>query len=872
MNFAQFIELADQEKLIIVEIQPARELQEQDWEAPPTGYSFIYSLPFTDGEVVKITIDENELAEVFSLTDCDSTASSFYYDPWNQMLYIHTPDGDSPETTISGGEYKYCIMAFFWVGFCNDQRKDDQVNFERRENVLEDGEFELWASATDLKKWVESIAGTSTINRDGTETYDKDSAYSVRLDIDCANSDAYIYTLNNFKLRPGGKAKLRIKYKTGLALPQITLRDSGSNVYLDSNGEWQTVPTNIILPASSEWTEYELEFTVHDDYSLYKLYLGRNNAGGQSIWFDNAEVLRYYLALHYKPQLSEESIPAIYQAVGDYHDADEKIQFGTLWFTDSAWWYSKKGIYNFHNKDMLLKVGAIGSDYEELEVIFTGVSTKPRPSDRRTELDMKDPREKEFQKIPRDRFDLTTYPNLDPRYDNRVILILFGKKTNITPVCIDTVNFKYKISQTVFGGTTYALQSIDAVYKDGVLLATPADYTEDLNNGQFTLTADPGDDEITCDARGIKCDFEDGTYSDNVADIWHFILTVLNGIPESRLHLPSLLDLKSGRTQKIGKLLSIDTETLEFGKELKRSTVHQAFPLLNGKYVTKRYTEGTDEDTPVFMNEDYHSFQLEEDTDLAVKTVVIKYDQDPTSGEWKYRADDYSKTEWKHGEKGTLIIETALIDPIEAESLRQFYSRLLRDPADIIKATLPSKALALNPTDKGIFNKSIISDADEEIVILENEVYRLLSHRKTVSDGLNEVFGIKDMQSVGYYSHADSPHIDNPHIDNPHGDGGHLDNPHEDTPHANIPHQDDHVDVPHEDSHVDYYLDHDDDPLHNDKYFDSPHEDSPHQDHDDDIPHSNTPHKDTPYEDSPYTDTPYEDTPYEDVPYSDSYI
>jgi len=883
MNFAQFIELADQEKLIIAEIQPARQLEQQAWEFPPTGYSYLYSLPFTDGEIVKVTIDENELIEVFSLASCESTASSFYYDPWNQYLYVHTPNGDSPETTISGGEYKYCIMAYFWIGFCNEQRKDNQVNFEKRENVLEDGGLELWSSVTNLKKWTESISGTSTINRDSTETYDTQSAYSVRLDIDCANSDAYIYNAADIKLRPGGKAKIRFKYKTGLALPSITFKNIGSNVYLDSNGNWQAVPTNIILPISQEWAEYELEFVVHDDYSLYKLYLGRNNAGGQSIWYDYVEVLRYYLVMNYLPQLSEESIPSITQAVGDYYMADEKIQFGTLWFTDSAWWYSKRGIYNFHNKNCIIRIGAVGSDYEDLEIIFTGVTKKPRINDERVELDTKDPREKEFQMIPRDRFDLTTYPNLDPRYENMVIPILFGEKTNITPICIDTVNHVYKITQTVFGGTTYAQQAIDDVYKDGIALATPADYSVDLNNGQFTLTADPGKALISCDAHGIKCDFEDGTYSENVADIWHFILTILNEIPETRLNLASFLNLKAGRTQKIGKYLAVETETIEFGKALKRSAIFQSFPLLNGQYEVRRYVAGTDDDTPVFRNEDYHAFQLEEDTDLAIRTIVIKYDQDPTNGEeWKYVADDYENTEWKHGEKGTLIIETALIDPVEANSIRQFYTRLLRDPADKLIATINPRLLNLNPTDKGIFNKTVVGDEGNEITILEDEVYRLLEATKNISDGTVEATFIKDMQSVGYYFHADVAHIDIAYEDIAHIDGGHVDTPHVDTPHSDVPYQDDHTDEPYQDTaHGDVplhddYLDHND-AGHVDKHGDIPHTDIPHvdepyEDHDDETPHSDVPHGNTPYQDAAHADEPHVDEPHVDVPHSDSYI
>jgi len=418
-------------------------------------------------------------------------------------------------------------------------------------------------------------------------------------------------------------------------------------------------------------------------------------------------------------------------------------------------------------------------------------------------------------------------------------------------------------------------------------LATPADYTVNLNTGEITLVADPVDEVITCDAHGIQCDFvTPNTFSELSADIWHFLLTVENGIDEERLHLPSFLDLKAGRTQKIGIYLCVETETLEVGRGLKRSATFQSFPLLNGQYVARRYVEGTTDETPRYRNEDYHFFQLEQDTEQAIKTIVIRYDQDPSLQEiWQYESTDYDRTEWKHNVKNTLIVDTYLTNAAEAETLRDFYNLLLREPPDRLIATLPASMLSVNPTDKAIFTKSVLNDQDVEINVLEDEVYRIMEATKNISEGLVDVVALKDIQSVGYEFHSDIAHIDthdDSHGDTPHSDGAHNDVPHTDSPHTDTHGDVPHGDTPHTDSHgdqgyIDAYMDYQDDPFHMDKHTDRPHtdwhDDVPHSDsHTDshgDVAHGNVAHGDGGHDDVPHDDW-YNDS-HGDVPHADSY-
>jgi hypothetical protein len=59
---------------------------------------------------------------------------------------------------------------------------------------LTNGNFETWASATDAGTWGESIAGASTVNREGTSVHG--GTYAARIDFDATNN-AYMSQASN---------------------------------------------------------------------------------------------------------------------------------------------------------------------------------------------------------------------------------------------------------------------------------------------------------------------------------------------------------------------------------------------------------------------------------------------------------------------------------------------------------------------------------------------------------------------------------------------------------------------------------------------------------------------------------------------------
>lgn len=86
--------------------------------------------------------------------------------------------------------------------------------------------------------------------------------------------------------------------------------------------------------------------------------------------------------------------------------------------------------------------------------------------------------------IPKNKFWTTDYANLDPAAEGTVIPLLYGTKTNIVPVCIDTTAGKYKIAG-------HAIKSVDAVRIEDDTLVLTTDYSVDVANGEITILTSP---------------------------------------------------------------------------------------------------------------------------------------------------------------------------------------------------------------------------------------------------------------------------------------------------------------------------------------------------------------------------------------------
>jgi hypothetical protein len=86
--------------------------------------------------------------------------------------------------------------------------------------------------------------------------------------------------------------------------------------------------------------------------------------------------------------------------------------------------------------------------------------------------------------IPRFRYSLATYPNMDPSAEGQVIREPYGTLLNITPVCINLLTGKWKIARR-------EIHAITAIREAGQTLVSGTEYTPDLANAEFTIGITP---------------------------------------------------------------------------------------------------------------------------------------------------------------------------------------------------------------------------------------------------------------------------------------------------------------------------------------------------------------------------------------------
>ena len=245
MNIADFQALDDWAKLVIVEIEVGRKLQEEIWIqcGAPNANAWHIALP-DDGEIHKVEIGGAALVEKFTIALCHATASTFYYDDLNKILYVHTSGSDNPGEYTSGIGYAYNIVAFWWEYFSNRPTplqyaykygmflygappRYGEYTIGPHKDILKEanGSFEFWASATSPEEWTPVVAGTSTVTKEMTEVFDSHSYASCKLTGDGANNDCYVH--RSVYLKPKRKVRIKFAHKESGAGKTIRLYQDG---------------------------------------------------------------------------------------------------------------------------------------------------------------------------------------------------------------------------------------------------------------------------------------------------------------------------------------------------------------------------------------------------------------------------------------------------------------------------------------------------------------------------------------------------------------------------------------------------------------------------------------------------------------------
>jgi len=707
LTAADLAAVPDFEKLLVADWEVARNLGGYAWT--PTGAGSWW-LPFTDGEVHKIATNSTVYAETFDVGSCDSTVSSFYMDLVNQRIYIHMVDSDAPDVTV-GGEYKYCIMTYFFVGLVNDG-----AALRRYRELLVDGRVDLWSNVTTLRNWGKTITGMASLDREDTVVYDGLSAHSAKLTVGPFSEPGdYICIFQYGIIRPSGQVMIRLKYKcVGAIIPKIKFTDAlNANIWLKDDCTWTVVDTTISLPNSTSWTEYSITFNAHASYSYYRLFIICDQNG--SFYADNIELKRFYEPSFFLPYLSGAAIPSIRHSVGSFCDPSEQVSFGELSLNDDGFFLKNFDNYIWEGKQIYFLLGQKGATYDELAPMFTGIARLPKFIDGKFSVDITEVRA-EWKNLLQTTFDAATYPNCEDNWKEKAIPILQGNLVMIQPPQQDTVGRVYRISETNFGGAVYPLYAVTSVFINGVGAVQGVDWTYDLSAGTITLLTGSPTDTILCSAASYRFNAALApTYQ--VWDWLWIVMTAVQGIPEDSINLKGFLTANAKRVLLLSKWYSGQISIRDVANAIMRSGQAFFFLRSDGQYFLRVLESVVPSDAPHFYDEDFRGFESWFDTDGTYMSVTASFvhsgygTASPPGGLEHTAINIENRPEWERGIKGDFPLDLIQTIDSEAALLAGRLGDILMYPPEMIKVNLPAQAIFLEPTDKIYISKTIV-DAD----------------------------------------------------------------------------------------------------------------------------------------------------------------
>lgn len=734
LTAADLVAAPDFKKLLVCEWELARKLEAETWTATGGGG---YYLAFADGEVHRAEIDSAALVEKFSVADCDATASSFYYDLVNSRVYVHTPAGDSP-SALTGSDYKYCVLAYFFLGLSNDG-----VILKRHRELLQDGKLDLWTSATALKKWSKSITGTAALDREATEVYDRYSAYSAKLSVSAAASEVYIYQLSDPLIRPGRGAVVRLKYKcVGASVLKIMVRDSGGNQWLKSDGTWQGTSSVISIPNSTSWAEYSLTFNAHASYSSY-FFIIIVNDDGHTVYVDNVELKRHYEPTFFLPYLGPGALPSITHSLGSFNDPQEQISFGQVNINDDGFFTQNFSRLLWNNKKMWIKIGVYGAAYDDLAPIFTGISRCPKLEIGRFMVDVSDARA-EFKSVLPTKFDAATYPNCESAWKEKPIPILLGDVSGYQPPEQDTVNRVFRLSLTTIGGVSYPLQAVTGVFVGGTAVGEGTWWDHDLAAGTIQVYPDihaAHAGPVTANATGYWS-------AAQWVDWLYFVLWAMNVGSEDDINIKSFNTLRTNRVFSFRCKYEEQSGIDALITQLKSSANFFFFIRPNGECMVVVLESAVPADAMHFYDEDFKSFELYDDVAQGYYSVTMKY-RDPADPKAERTATaERPRAGWEHGLKNELTLDMLECSGAEAAIVAGRYADILQRPLPMLKVSLPAQALFLEPGDK-IYVSHKITDSDGAVqTVFSEQVFIIFGIEKNLDEARATVTAVKSFPEL----------------------------------------------------------------------------------------------------------------------------
>lgn len=340
--------------------------------------------------------------------------------------------------------------------------------------------------------------------------------------------------------------------------------------------------------------------------------------------------------------------------------------YGNLNFFNAGYWDSIFAAYEFYNAQVeVILTGYLRSPvtarpaflpWAEAKTIMRGVVLPDSYADAEVSFKFFDNLKLLETPFPLSKYDLATWPNLDPSADGQAVHRGYGALKGIRAVEVDTTAKRFKIDDQ-------AIASIQAVYDDTGVIA----HTAYLSAGEFTVTAYQGT---------VYCDYTKniGSGPNYSADIKKEIFKNVLGLTDADLDLTSFTALNTARPYALGISVPDPRPIYEIFDEINESILAEDATDRDGRFVTSAIAKPSASDPGTQTYTGYKNVlrdpKITAVWDNVAGNVRLGYARDfSRSGDdqWLYTSAIAGGV--KYPEAADLTFQTAIVSKADADSV-----------------------------------------------------------------------------------------------------------------------------------------------------------------------------------------------------------
>ena len=400
--------------------------------------------------------------------------------------------------------------------------------------------------------------------------------------------------------------------------------------------------------------------------------------------------------IQYMPIVRRNSIPNLETEVDDIIEGTFKFNFGGFTLDNpNRWWDDAAVAYNWSDCRMLTKVGGEDLPYSEYVLYGVGYVSDYVVKDETASFAMRDVRAFTVDTLPIQKYNKTDYPNLAEEDVGMSIPLFYGRKDNISPVCINpsvSVGGRWKLA------ASRTIKQIRAVRLGKKTLDPASEYTQYLAVAEFELDVAYDGEDIQVDADG----FVEGTdLIVKASPMAKDLLKTYAGYTDNDLDLPSFMTAANKRTQELCIYLDEETSTREVLETIGRSVVGFFVPVEEGKLAFETYEDEIPSGVLEFYDRDFYpDWKVKKDDKYVRNKVRVRFDRNPTNQEFKAAEKTDLSVLYKYGVRKTLNIETYLKREDEAKDLAEAILGMCKQPVTLVETSVGVRGFSLHPTRK----------------------------------------------------------------------------------------------------------------------------------------------------------------------------